>query len=99
MTVVHWRSPNALADILAEAWRPDAAEPRAIHVRPEVAIRMAARMTAGERAVVLQRGTVGHPIGVLLVIDGTLPDFPGYEIHRSQPDPSPRTPEQETAVR
>jgi hypothetical protein len=85
MTVVHWAKPNALGDILAEAWRPGTAAPAAIHVRPEVAFRMVAQMTPSARATILEHGTVGHPNGILLVIDGTLPDYPGFEIHRAPP--------------
>lgn len=84
MTVQHWRAPDALGDVLDEAWRPDAAAPTAVHVRPEVLIRVLAGMTVHARAALLEHGSIGHP-PVLLVTDGTLPDHPGYEVHRTPP--------------
>ena len=40
MTVVHWQPPDALSDILREAWRRGLLRPSAIHVRPEVHARI-----------------------------------------------------------
>ena len=81
----HWAPPDAAGDILALAWRPDAAPPREIRVRPELRDRMLAQMNPADRALAEERGTIGRPPGVPLVVDGSLPLFPGFEIVRARP--------------
>jgi hypothetical protein len=69
----HWAAPDIAADLLAIARRAGAAEPVEIRVRPEV-----------HRDMQLERP--GDPLtdldGIPLVVDVTLPVFPGYEVHR-----------------
>jgi thiamine monophosphate synthase len=89
MTVYHWTPPDALGDILRQAWRPDVAEPIAIHVRTTVQHRMLQQMTPAVRAACLERGSIGQPYGLPLVIDDRIPWFPGFEIHRKPPVPRP----------
>jgi hypothetical protein len=36
MARIHWTTPDVAGDILAEAMRPDAARPVAVHMRPEL---------------------------------------------------------------
>ena len=74
MARMHWSAPDVGADILAEALRPDAAPPVAIHVRPEVRARIGAQV--GDAAV-------DRLDGVPLVVDDRIPSDPGYEIHRA----------------
>lgn len=83
MSVVHWSPPDTLGDILRQAWRPGVAQPTAIHVRPEVHTRMLARMTTTARTLALGAGCIGDPQRLPLIIDDDLPDYPGYEIHRT----------------
>lgn len=83
MSVVHWSPPDALGDILRQAWRPGVAQPTAIHVRPEVWTRMLARMTTAVRALALGAGCIGDPQRLPLIVDDVLPCYPGFEIHRS----------------
>ena len=73
MARTHWSAPDVAADILAEALRPDAAPPVAIHVRPEIQARI--RAQAGDAADRLD--------GIPLVVDDRIPSDPGYEIHRA----------------
>ena len=70
----HWAVPDIAGDILAIARRVDAAEPVEIRVRPEVY-----RDLFGEPAGALQDELDGIP----LVVDGGLPTFPGFEVHRN----------------
>ena len=65
-------------DILTEAYRPDAAAPVAIHVRPELADLLRAE-PAGHRP----------PTPLPLVVDADLPASPGYEVHREPPGAEP----------
>jgi hypothetical protein len=83
MTVVHWQPPDALSDILSEAWRRGLLPPSAIHVRPEVHARILTGMTVAVRTRAIDGGGIGDPHRLPLVIDDTLPACPGYEIHRS----------------
>ncbi|MGY1705201.1 hypothetical protein ACI79C_11535 [Geodermatophilus sp. SYSU D00697] len=82
----HWAPPDPLGDILAVAWRPGAAPPREIHVRPEVRDRILAQLPPADRALTQARGTVGGPVPVPLVVDAELPAFPGFEVVRTRPD-------------
>jgi hypothetical protein len=81
----HWGPPDPLGDILAIAWRPGAAPPREIRVRPEVRERVLASMPPSDRATTETRGTVGQPVAVPLVADAELPPFPGFEVVRILP--------------
>jgi hypothetical protein len=79
MTILHWSPSDTRGDILAEALRPEAAEPVAVHVRPEVFARLGALPL---------REIAGLPT-ILLVVDDQLPRVPGYEVHRAAPPPPP----------
>ena len=81
----HWHRPDPVGDILATAWNPAAAEPREIRVRPEVYHCILAELDPVERALVEDRGTLGSPIAIPLVVDAQLPFFPGFEIVRARP--------------
>ena len=81
----HWGRPDPVGDILATAWSPTAAEPREIRVRPEVYHSILAELDPGERALVEERGVLGSPIAIPLVVDAGLPAFPGFEIVRARP--------------
>jgi hypothetical protein len=82
----HWGPPDPLGDILAIAWRPGAAPPREIRVRPEVHERVLASMPPSDRALTEAHGTVGRPVAVPLVVDPELPPFPGFEVVRALPE-------------
>jgi hypothetical protein len=81
----HWGRPDPVGDILATAWSPTAAEPREIRVRPEVFQSILAELDPAERALVEERGVLGSPIAIPLVVDAGLPAFPGFEIVRARP--------------
>jgi hypothetical protein len=85
---VHWRRPDPVGDILAVAWRSGAAEPREIRVRPEIHERMLAELDPATRAVVEERGVIGAPTPIPLVVEAGLPTFPGFEVVRAQPHPA-----------
>jgi hypothetical protein len=81
----HWGRPDPLGDILAIAWSSAAAEPREIRVRPEVYHCILAELGRVERALLEERGRLGSPHAIPLVIDAQLPAFPGFEIVRARP--------------
>ena len=81
----HWGRPDPVGDILAAAWSPAAAEPREIRVRPELRRCLLAELDPAERALVEERGLLGSPVGIPLVVDAQLPAFPGFEIVRARP--------------
>ena len=81
----HWSRPDPVGDILATAWNPAAAEPREIRVRPEVYHCILAELDPVERALVEERGRLGSPVAIPLVVDAQLPAFPGFEIVRARP--------------
>ena len=81
----HWGRPDPVGDILATAWSPAAAEPREIRVRPEVRRSILAELDPVERALVEERGVLGSPVAIPLVVDIRLPAFPGFEIVRARP--------------
>ena len=81
----HWGRPDPVGDILAIAWSPTAAEPREIRVRPEVLQSILAELDLVERALVEERGLLGSPVAIPLVVDAGLPAFPGFEIVRARP--------------
>jgi hypothetical protein len=89
MARTHWAPPDIGGDILAEAMRPDAAEPVAVHVRPEIHTLISGSAPAG-RAAGTPRAT-GSWDGIRLVVDDGIPPFPGYEIHRCAPRRPQRT--------
>jgi hypothetical protein len=82
---VHWGRPDPVGDILATAWSSAAAEPREIRVRPEIRQRILAELDPVERALVEERGVIGSPIAIPLVVDVELPALPGFEIVRARP--------------
>jgi hypothetical protein len=73
-------------DILAEAWRPGAAEPIAVHVTPG----MLTRMRGGSPSADGGAGAGLLVRGLPLVADERVPDAPGYEVHRAPPARPPR---------
>ena len=81
----HWGRPDPVGDILATAWTSTAAEPREIRVRPEVYRCILAELEPVERASVEERGRLGSPVAIPLVVDAQLPAFPGFEIVRALP--------------
>jgi hypothetical protein len=81
----HWARPDPVGDILATAWSSTAAAPREIRVRPEVLQCILAELDPAERKVVEERGVLGSPIAIPLVVDAELPAFPGFEIVRARP--------------
>jgi hypothetical protein len=74
----HWGRPDPVGDILATAWSSTAAEPREIRC-------ILAELDPAERALVEERGVLGSPIAIPLVVDAELPAFPGFEIVRARP--------------
>ncbi|MGY1739587.1 MULTISPECIES: hypothetical protein [unclassified Blastococcus] len=84
MTSQHWSPPDTRGDILAAALRPGAAQPVAVHVRPEVRARLGAWPPPPGS---------GLPEGIRLVVDDRLPRSPGYEVHRAAPAPAVPAPE------
>ncbi|MGY1590648.1 hypothetical protein ACI79D_01600 [Geodermatophilus sp. SYSU D00708] len=81
----HWGPPDPLGDILATAWRPGAAPPREIRVRPEVHERVLAQLPPSDRGSRAAQDSAGHP-AVPLVVDPELPPFPGFEVVRVAPE-------------
>jgi hypothetical protein len=81
----HWGRPDPVGDILATAWVSAAAEPREIRVRPEMCQCILAELDPVQRALVEERGLLGSPIAIPLVVDAQLPAFPGFEIVRARP--------------
>lgn len=81
----HWVRPDPVGDILAAAWNPAAAEPREIRVRPELHRCILAELDPADRALVEERGLLGSPVAIPLVVDAQLPAFPGFEIVRARP--------------
>ncbi|RBY75170.1 hypothetical protein DQ239_17690 [Blastococcus sp. TF02-09] len=81
----HWHRPDPVGDVLAVAWRPGAAEPREIRVRPELHGQLLAELDPDTRAVVEACHVLGHPIAVRLVVAGDLPVCPGFEVLRAGP--------------
>jgi hypothetical protein len=79
MARTHWAPPDVSGDILAEALRPDAARPVAVHLRPELHDLMRRLDRPAQR-------TTGAWNGIRLVVDEQLPPSPGYEIHRAIAD-------------
>ena len=74
-----WSTRSLCGDILAEAYRPDAAPPVAVHVRPELCELLLEEPTGST-----------PPTSLPLVVDDDIPTAPGYEIHRAPP-PLPGT--------
>ncbi|MGY1710796.1 hypothetical protein ACI8AC_14925 [Geodermatophilus sp. SYSU D00758] len=73
MTAIPQSDTDVSEQLLAEARRPGAAEPVAIHVRPELHGRM-------------RTAAVGSDPPLPVVVDDDIPAFPGYEIHRAAPE-------------
>jgi hypothetical protein len=73
--------PDAAGDLLAVAWAPGAAPPREIRVRPELLHRLVAQLGPD----VADRGAIGEPVGVPVVVDPRLPLCPGFEVLRIAP--------------
>jgi hypothetical protein len=81
----HWVRPDPVGDILAAAWSSTAAAPREIRVRPEIYRCILAELDPVERALVAERGRLGSPVAIPLVVDAALPASPGFEIVRARP--------------
>jgi hypothetical protein len=81
----HWDRPDPVGAILETAWGCPAAEPREIRVRPEVFRCILAELDPVERALLEERGLLGSPIAIPLVVDVELPAYPGFEIVRARP--------------
>ncbi len=79
---------DVFADILSEAWRPGAAEPVAIHVRPELQVRLGPELCPVRHSGSVTRHSLPPAARVPLVVDDRIPTIPGYEIHRAPP-PAP----------
>jgi hypothetical protein len=84
MAITHWAPPDVIGDILSEARWPDAAEPVAVHVRPEL-YALICRQSGTRSADDAARCTAGRWDGIRLVVDDEMPATPGYEIHRAEP--------------
>ena len=84
MTTAHWAPPNICGDLLAEALRPDAARPVAIHVRSALLALISGQRGSTGTALVA-RGAAPGWTEVRVVVDDQLPSVPGYEIHRAIP--------------
>jgi hypothetical protein len=82
----HWDRPDPVGVILATAWSSGAAEPREIRVRPEVFRCILAELDPAERALLEERGVLGSPAPLPVVVDVQLPALPGFEIVRARPD-------------
>lgn len=76
--------PDVIGDILSEARWPDAAEPVAVHVRPEL-YALICRQSGKGSADDAGRCNNGPWDGIRLVVDDEMPATPGYEIHRAEP--------------
>jgi hypothetical protein len=81
----HWARPDPVGDILAAAWSSTAAAPREIRVRPEVYRCILAELDPVDRALVEERGRLGSPVALPLVVDPGLPASPGFEVVRARP--------------
>lgn len=75
--VAHWSPPDPAGDILRHAWLPGTAAPREIRVRPAL------------HALIAAHEPGPACFDVPLVVDDTLPDYPGYEIRRVDPGNDP----------
>ena len=82
----HWARPDTAGDLLAIAQTPGLAPPSAIHVRPELYTRLLAQSDPATRTAVGNRHALGDGAGIPLVVDPSLPAFPGFEVHRTGPD-------------
>jgi hypothetical protein len=85
MSTVHWFRPDIAGDLVAVAYSTGAAAPREIRIRPELYERMVAQLPPQLRPTVADRHVLGAAPGVPVVVDPTLPEFPGFEIVRERP--------------
>ncbi|MGY1743131.1 MULTISPECIES: hypothetical protein [unclassified Blastococcus] len=85
MSSVHWLRPDIAGDLVAVAYTTGAAAPREIRIRPELYARLVSQLPAEVRATVTDRHVIGASPGVPLVVDPSLPEFPGFEVVRTQP--------------
>jgi hypothetical protein len=85
MSTVHWNRPDIAGDLVAVAYATGAATPREVHVRPELYARMVGQLPPGVRGTVAERHLIGAAPGVPLVVDPSLPEFPGFEVVRARP--------------
>jgi hypothetical protein len=81
----HWTRPDIAGDLVAVASGPGTAPPREIRLRPELYARMLAQLSPVDRASVVERGVLGSPPGIPLVVDTGLPSCPGFEVVRARP--------------
>ncbi|MGY1771087.1 hypothetical protein [Blastococcus sp. SYSU D00813] len=85
MSTVHWIRPDIAGDLVAVAYATGAAAPREIRIRPELFARMVAQLAPELRPAVADRHVLGAAPGVPVVVDATLPEFPGFEVVRQRP--------------
>ena len=85
MSSVHWLGPDIVGDLVAVAYTTGAAAPREIRIRPELYARLVSQLAPEVRATVADRHLIGCAPGIPLVVDPTLPEFPGFEVVRSVP--------------
>jgi len=81
----HWARPDTARDLLAIARTPGLAPPSVIHVRPELYARLLAQSDPATRAALGSQHALGDGAGIPLVVDPSLPSFPGFEVHRAGP--------------
>ena len=85
MSSVHWIRPDIAGDLVAVAYLTGAAAPREIRIRPELFERLVAQLPPEVRPTVADRHVLGAAPGVPVVVDTTLPAFPGFEVVRERP--------------
>lgn len=78
---------DTIGNIAAEAWKRNVAKPRVIHVRPEVRARIVAqeRQRGLDEDLVPLAGQIGVLTGIPIVVDPSLPLYPGFEVRRERP--------------
>ena len=85
MSNVHWLRPDIAGDLVAVAYATGAAAPREIRIRPELYERMVDQLPPELRPTVAERHVLGAAPGVPVVVDRSLPEFPGFEVVRERP--------------
>lgn len=78
---------DVLGDVLSETWRPGAARPVAVHVRPELLARLPVELPRPGTGGTAGEGLAGALQDVPVVVDAEIPVTPGYEVHRAPPPP------------
>lgn len=85
MSTTHWLRPDIAGDLVAVAFTTGAAAPREIRIRPELYARMVDQLASDVRPTVAEGHRIGASPGVPLVLDPSLPGFPGFEVVREHP--------------